>query len=170
MSRTMSILFGMGLASLALMGCSKNNIVGPETLTDNQNQAALERPAAMDRRILMKMAVPGEESQAGYRREETGRLVQLEEFELLTDHSAVRIEGRPVALPTGGKVVLEGRPAAAPTGGRAILENRPMPVPTSGGWLFLEGRPAAVPIGDKVILEGRAMAAPDRIVLEEQNF
>ena len=46
MSRTMSILLGMGLAGLALVGCSKNNIAGPQ---DQASSAAYVRlPAPVD--------------------------------------------------------------------------------------------------------------------------
>ena len=80
MSRAMFILLAIGFAGLALVGCSKNNIAGPQAALDNQYPAAVDRAAALDRRAVGRMAVPREEAQANYG--ETGdRLAQVREFE-----------------------------------------------------------------------------------------
>jgi len=128
MSRAMIILLAIGLAGLALMGCSKNNIAGPQAALDNQYPASVDRAAAMDRRAVGRMAVPREESQASYG-ETADRLAQVREFETADRRPAETREFEAVSdrLAEWG---LQGRPAvqaqeeeggsAAPVKGAAV--------------------------------------------------
>jgi len=120
MSRAMFILLVIGFAGLALMGCSKNNIAGPQAVLDNQN------PAAMERRAVGRMAVPREESQASYG-ETADRLADLREFET-ADRRAEWRDFEPVSdrLAEWG---LQGRPAV-----QALeLEEEVSSAPVKGG-------------------------------------
>ena len=115
MSRAMIILLAIGLAGLALMGCSKNNIAGPQAALDNQYPASVDRAAAMDRRAVGRMAVPREESQASYG-ETADRLAQVREFEAVSDRLAEwGLQGRPAV-----QAQEEEGGSAAPVKGAAV--------------------------------------------------
>ncbi len=98
MARTMSILLGVGLAGLALVGCSKNNIAGPEKLTNGQDQAA-----------FVRLPAPVDDSQSGD--QEADRLETANDLGEIIDRAATadadgrsdgELIGRPVAVDDGG--------------------------------------------------------------------
>ena len=100
MSRNTSILFGIGLASLALVGCSKN-ITGPEEREISDRSVAVDRQAALDRRALVRLPVPREEPQL-----DGDQVSRLDEAEVIGGKMATadadrlsfgRLQGRPVA-------------------------------------------------------------------------
>jgi hypothetical protein len=98
MARTVSILLGMGLAALALVGCSKNNIAGPQ---------ALQTTAAES----------GGSSDATDENNWKGKIYLDRPVPAPIEGGWVYVEGRPVPAPIeGGRVYVDGRPVAAPSG------------------------------------------------------
>ncbi|MGH8005065.1 MAG: hypothetical protein ACRECJ_10135 [Limisphaerales bacterium] len=113
----MSILLGMGLAGLALVGCSKNNIAGPQALKATAVEG--DRPSEeadnwkgriyLDRRALVKRALPNDDSQGGGK--EADRLETADDLGVIIDRVGVlepdgrydgELVGRPVAVDDGG--------------------------------------------------------------------
>ena len=117
MARTMSILLGMGLAALALVGCSKNNIAGPQALkpaaaVESDNSADANNWKGhlyLDRLTLVRRALPNDDWQGGAG--DADRLETADDLGMIIDQSAVpeaggrfdgELVGRPVATDGGG--------------------------------------------------------------------